>query len=229
MLDNDTFIGISSKNTRLGFIKKVYAILSFMLVTVSVFLIIACCSDAYQVFIKDNLWLGIVAAVVHLITGYGLVCYKSIAREVPKNYIWLSLYTLATGYLVSFISLSHTPEEIIIAASLTAVMVLSITVYACTTKTDFTTCGAFLFVFCVMLIVSSVTLFFIPGQFFSIAISLLSILGFSLYLIYDTQLLVGGKTYQYSTDDYIIAAFQIFIDIIKIFLEILKIVAAAKR
>ncbi len=42
------------------------------------------------------------------------------------------------------------------------------------------------------------------------------------YLIYDTQLLVGGRRQQYTEDDYIIAAIQLYLDIIIIFLEILK-------
>jgi len=47
----------------------------------------------------------------------------------------------------------------------------------------------------------------------------------SLYLIYDTQLICGGKhgrANQISMDDYIFAAIMLYLDILILFLEILK-------
>lgn len=228
--DTDAFIGISSKNTRLGFIRKVYCIVSLMLGCASAAIIISSLSKEYRDFISRNIWLLIVSLIVNIISVYALVCYKSVARTFPKNYIWLSIFTVTESYYLSHLPLAYTGGEMIIAASLTALMVFSLTLYAMTTKTDFTTCGAFLFVFCFMLFVSGIAMFCVEKTFYgAILYSFLGILCFSLYLIYDTQLLIGGHSFQYSMDDYIVAALQIFIDIIRIFLEILKIVAAANR
>lgn len=46
---------------------------------------------------------------------------------------------------------------------------------------------------------------------------------FGIYLIYDTQLIVGGKSHELSVDDYIVGALNLYIDIISIFLDILSI------
>jgi FtsH-binding integral membrane protein len=46
---------------------------------------------------------------------------------------------------------------------------------------------------------------------------------FGFYLIYDTQLIVGGKRYELDYDDYIIGALMIYIDIIALFVELLQI------
>ena len=47
---------------------------------------------------------------------------------------------------------------------------------------------------------------------------------FSMYIVYDTQLIMGGKSrqFQYSLDDYCIAALNIYVDIIQLFLYLLQ-------
>jgi hypothetical protein len=229
MHESDSLIGISSKNTRLGFIRKVYLIVLFLITIVAGFVIMACYWEAYRDFLVNNPWVAIVAFVVQIWTGYGIVCYKSIAREVPKNYIYLTFYATSIAVIVSFVGLIHTRAEIATAAGLTFLLVGSLTIYALTTKTDFTFCGAFLFSFLCLTIVCGVGLAFWPKRIVSIGLSWVTLVLFSVYLIMDTQLIVGGKEYQYSSDDYIVAALQLFIDIVKIFLEILKIFAQASR
>lgn len=59
--------------------------------------------------------------------------------------------------------------------------------------------------------------------------SCLAALVFSLYLVYDTQLILGQKKYSYSLDDSYIAAIQLYTDIIQIFLNLLQILAYFDR
>jgi FtsH-binding integral membrane protein len=58
----------------------------------------------------------------------------------------------------------------------------------------------------------------------TILIATLGVIIFSAYLIYDTQLIIGGKTRQYQIDDYILAAINLYLDITRIFIYILAIV-----
>lgn len=52
---------------------------------------------------------------------------------------------------------------------------------------------------------------------------------FSIYLIYDTQMMLGGKhKYSISPEEYIFAALTLYIDIINIFLYILTIIGVAR-
>jgi FtsH-binding integral membrane protein len=51
----------------------------------------------------------------------------------------------------------------------------------------------------------------------------LAVILFSFYLLFDTQLIMGGKRYQIDIDDYIMAAMILYLDIINIFLQLLKI------
>lgn len=51
---------------------------------------------------------------------------------------------------------------------------------------------------------------------------------YSIYLIIDTQLIFGGKNYELSLDNYIMGAAILYIDIVQIFLQFLKILGDKK-
>ena len=50
---------------------------------------------------------------------------------------------------------------------------------------------------------------------------------FSLYIVYDTQLMMGGShKYSLSPEEYVFAALNIYLDVINLFMYILMIVGA---
>ncbi|ESO03372.1 hypothetical protein HELRODRAFT_80314, partial [Helobdella robusta] len=52
---------------------------------------------------------------------------------------------------------------------------------------------------------------------------------FSMYLVFDTQLLMGDKSNRISEEEYIYAALQLYLDMVQIFLAILQIAGAVKN
>ena len=48
---------------------------------------------------------------------------------------------------------------------------------------------------------------------------------FGIYLIFDTQLIVGNHRISFGVDEYILAALMIYLDLLNIFLEILSILS----
>ena len=47
---------------------------------------------------------------------------------------------------------------------------------------------------------------------------------FSFFIVYDTQLIVGGKhSHEFSIDDYAFAAISLYLDIVQLFLYLLRI------
>lgn len=116
--------------------------------------------------------------------------------------------------MVSFITGLTDPVTVLIAGGLTAAITISLTIYAFTTKTDFTTCGGFLFVCVTVLIIGGIIGIFIKNRWLKLILSILGVLIFGLYLIFDTQLLTGENKHAFSIDDYIIAAMFLYIDII---------------
>ena len=66
---------------------------------------------------------------------------------------------------------------------------------------------------------------FIHNQIYNLIYSCLGALIFSFYIVYDTQLIIGGKhtKYKYDDEDYVIAALSLYLDIINLFIYILEI------
>ena len=53
---------------------------------------------------------------------------------------------------------------------------------------------------------------------------------FSMYIVYDTQLMMGGKhKYSVSPEEYIFAALNLYLDIINLFLFILRIIGSSRK
>jgi len=100
------------------------------------------------------------------------------------------------------------------AGALTAAVTVSLTIYAYKTKTDFTLMGGLLFICLAVLIVAGILSIFIRNKVFRIVYSCLGVIIFGIYLIYDTQLVIGKNARGYSIDDYIPAALNLYLDII---------------
>lgn len=213
----------------MNFIRKVYCILSFQLILTAGFVLLACFSDAYKEFLITHIWIVIVCSVVSIVIFYAMIYIRSFTRKVPLNFIVLGLFTLCESVMVSSITMKYDNKVVGIAAVLTAAMVIALTIYACTTKTDFTVCGGALFVCGVVVIIASFIGFFIRDRVYQLILSCVSTILFSMYLIYDTQLILGKGELALTVDDYIFAAMNLYLDIIMIFIEILKIVGSSNN
>ena len=216
-------------NVRLNFIRKVYLILSAQLVTTFLFVVLSFNSEKFRNFQTANIWLFYVCMVLTIPLMYALACYKKIARSVPLNYFLLFLFTIFESYVVSYICTLYDSQTVLIAAGLTAAIVVALTLYAIFTKTDFTTCGGILVVCCVALFVGGIIGIWVRNKWFRLIMAILGVIVFGIYLVYDTQLTIGKNKNKYSVDDYIMAALNLYIDIIQIFLELLKILAIANN
>lgn len=214
-----------SSNTRLNFIRKVLGILCAQLTLTAIGVAFSCTNQQVFIpFIINNIWLTILAAIFMLITLYALGCYKTVARSVPTNYILLFIFTLCETYLVMGVTTFYDPEVVMAAAILTAVTVGALAVYAVTTKEDFTYCGGAVWAFFFIILTGTLLCIFMrPTYTTRILLSCLIIFICCFYIIYDIQLITGEKAAAFSIDDYVFAAMVIYIDIIRLFIEILRV------
>lgn len=67
-------------------------------------------------------------------------------------------------------------------------------------------------------------IFFIKSDIVTILIAIGIASIYSIYLIIDTQLILGGKNMELIMDNYVLGAVILYIDIIRLFIEILKII-----
>lgn len=84
-------------------------------------------------------------------------------------------------------------------------------------------------IFCLVLLVFGIVAIFWRDPIVQLIYSSLSALLFGFYMIFDIQLVLGTGKYQYTLDDAYMAAIQIYIDIVQLFLHILRIVGQIDR
>ncbi len=117
----------------------------------------------------------------------------NLAREVPINYILLGSFTLMESYMVSFTCSAYDPQIVLMAALMTLAVTISLTVYAWSTKNDFTIFGSLFYIGTALLIMLGITTFLLQSNFLYFFYNAGGVIFYSFYLIYDTQLIAGGK------------------------------------
>ena len=210
---------------RLGFIRKVYGILSIQLFITTIFCFYAMTSKSLKVFMLYHQGIMLLMFFLLLILPCVITCCQGLMRQVPQNYIILLIFTFAESYVVGFICAYSKPEIVFMAAAMTFVMVLSLTFYAINTNNDITMQGGLLFIFSAAILLFIFFGFFIRNSLYSVIISLLCVILFSFYIIYDTQLIMGNRQEMIQIDDYILGAFMIYTDIISLFIQLLNILS----
>lgn len=128
--------------------------------------------------------------------------------------------------VLTFICATYTSESVFVAMLLTLAMSVTLTLYAIFTKTDFTKMGGILMVGAVVLILGSLMMVTGYSKVVDTIFCILGVIVCSGYIIYDTQLIVGGKKHQLSIDDYVIGALMLYADIINLFLYILRLLGS---
>ncbi|KAL3836349.1 hypothetical protein ACJMK2_021872 [Sinanodonta woodiana] len=220
----------SEKSIRLGFIRKVYSILLCQLMVTCAFMTIFLYVDEVKEYSRKNIWLWVVAFVLTFITLIAMACCENVRRQFPMNLIFLSIFTLCESYLLGAVASCYDAEAVLIAAGITAVVALALTIFAFQTKWDFTMMGGLLFVFLIILIVFGILAAIMHNKILEIVYASIGALIFSAYLVFDTQLMLGGKhKYALSPEEYIFAALNLYLDVINLFLFILRIVGAARN
>lgn len=225
---NHNYTTFTMKGVRMGFVKKVFGILSIQMLITASLILYAINQDGFVKFANQNTYLQILCQIILLCILLTLLCCNKFFKKFPLNYFLLFTFTLCESYLVSILCANSDPKDVLISASLTCSVVICLTLYAWITDTDFTTFGGILFVLGIIFIGGSIILIFIKSKVFYIIMTCLGIFLFSLYIIYDVQLIIGKGRYSLDYDDYAIGALILYIDIINLFLEILSLTNATR-
>ena len=162
-------------------------------------------SQAYFMFQIQNMWLIWVAIGTTLFIEIYIFCCDG-GRTFPSNMILLGIFTLCEGYIVSFISSATGYQQgngvVMLAAFLTMgkfylltlAVVIACTMYACYTEEDYTTSSLMVIVLSVILMILFVVTMFTDSPLIRNIYCGVGVLLFSIYLIIDTQMIMGGKS-----------------------------------
>ena len=225
--DKEESISIE-KELRKGFIRKVYGTIFFQLLVTTGVVYYVMINESLQKFMQENVYISLILFVLAIGIMLIIFCTK-LSQKVPINYILLMAFTVLEAIMVSFTTIYFEPLSVLTCAGVTMVVVFGLTMYACFSKRDLTVMGGFLVSLSLILLFLGLIGIFFRSYFYEMFLNCFGVLLTSIYLIFDTQLVIGEKKNFISMDLYILAALTIYIDIIVLFIRILRIFGTKKK
>lgn len=221
-------------NVRIRFIRKVYAILTVQLMVTTGIIAAFMFVPQLNTFAKQNgfaMMLASIAACVLLVAV--LCCCRDLLRSFPLNFIILAAFTVLMAISLSGICIHYKTDEVLMAAGITTVVFLALTIFAMQTAIDFTVCTGFACILLVILMILGIVAAIFPSKILSLIYAGSGAAIFSFYILIDTQLITGGafgkqRAVTLSPEDYILGALELYMDVINLFLYILELVRQLK-
>jgi modulator of FtsH protease len=156
----------------------------------------------------------------------GLMFGVSALRNSVWGIVALLGFTLVAGFFLGPIlqvalHLKNGAQLVGMAAGGTGIIFFSLATIATVTKKDFSFMGKFLFIGLILLIVASLANLFFQVPAMSLTISVIAVLIFSAYILYDVSRIVhGGET------NYVMATLGLFLNIYNLFINLLSLLMA---
>lgn len=166
---------------------------------------------------------GMMGLLIFLGVSFGAFYLIGKNRNNSMGVVFLLAWTGFMGLWLSQIlsvalMFSNGGQLIATAAGGTAVIFFSLATLATVSKRDFSFLGKFLFVGLILLIVASIANIFLNIPSMAIMISVVALLIFSGYILFDVQRIVnGGET------NYVTATLALYLDIYNVFIHLLNI------
>ena len=214
-----------SHQIKLAFIRKVYGLLCTQLLFTGFF------CGATVIYPSSFVWVSNPTLfILSIILSIPLICIThAYKHKYPVNMILLTLFTCLETILISNITLKYSENgmgEIVgIAFLVTGILFWLLSFYTLVSKQDFNFLGGFLFISLGTIFVISIIQLFVHIQILNVLITILGIICFSGYILYDTSQII----HHLGPDDYIEATLMLYLDVINLFLYILECIRTSEN
>jgi len=177
----------------------------------------------------------LVQSAQHPILGFfvffgALFAAQRFSRTFPTNIALTLLATFIAGVWIApllFIMNQSQPGIVTQAALLTFATFGGLSLFAVFSRRDFSAWGSFFFVGFLVLLLTSVLNLFFRNEVASLWLAGGTIFVFGGLLVFDTWRIV--RSGQYGADDYVPAAVSIYVDLLNIFLAILRLLGGRRN
>ena len=213
-----------AKKIRDGFIIKVLGIVLYQITIFFSVILFGYTIKPFRYWLLTSVLSFRIAYITTFLSLIILICFENLFRIVPINYIILTIFAFSYSWILSFFIVLLPPSSVITAFVLTIALVLCLMIYAYRAKTDFTILGGTLFCALILMILCWILYFIVRIKFLYMVYIYGGLILYCIFLLYDMQLILGRGERKYKDDDYILAALNIFLDVINIFVRILWIV-----
>lgn len=208
---------------RRGFVRKVLLLVAIQLLITAGVSIAFYTIDPIRDYLAENQWPVWVCMLISFGILLTIVCVPA-THKFPFDYILLFGFTTFFSVCVGAITGRYSVQAVGLALAVTCATVFGAFFVAAFTKLDLTKISGFLLAVLFGVLAMSIIGIFWRNKWFHFVIALVSAILFTMFLIYDLQMLMGGRSREFDPDMYVIAALNIYIDIIQIFLNVLQII-----
>lgn len=225
--DDDDFkygstVSSSDVTVRHAFIKKVYSILSVQLLFTAIVSLIMV-QPTVTGWVRENTWF----MWIPLVTSFGSLgaLFWKIDQH-PVNLVILGVFTLAEAAAIGTVVSFYETAIVIQALFITLGVFIGLTAFTWQSKYEFDSLAPWLFAgLMVIFTTSMVSIFFPFSRTMDLVLALLGCLVFSGYILYDTHQIQK----KLSPDEYIMGALRLYLDILNLFLQILRVLSNSQR
>jgi FtsH-binding integral membrane protein len=232
-------------SVRVDFIKKTYGLLTYMLlITFATACPFVLRPLETKAFVFEHSWILAVTSAIFLcmycvnfclitstLCGDGsfVSSYIKMFKTFPQNYIFLTVISLAFGVMTGFCCMQYKAQSVLLVFIMTASIIVCLSIYAVRTQADFTGHNMyFMGAICGLMMTSMFCMLF-PGPFTQKIVAGMGAVLFAALIIRDTQMIFGDveasggfRSVEYTIDMYAFAAYQLYLDFINFFLDMLR-------
>jgi FtsH-binding integral membrane protein len=174
-------------------------------------------SVTYRNWVQTNqwmMWVTLFGAFAFL----GLTYWKR--KSYPTNLLFLAGFTAMEAYSISVVVSVFESKIVLQALVFTLGIFIALSLFACQSKYDFTSWQPYLFgTLWVMILFGFMSAFFPYNSKVELGYGIVAALVFSGYILVDTQMIMR----HYHVEEEIAAAISLYLDVINLFLAILRI------
>ena len=199
------------------FVRKVYSILTVQLLATAALSSVSFFSPGYKAWIQTNQWMMWVSLFGAI--GFMLLTFWK-RKSYPTNLLFLAGFTAMEAYSISVVTSFFESKIVLEALIFTLGIFVALTLFACQTKYDFTSWIPYLAgALWVVIIFGFMAAFFPHTSTIELGYGIVCALIFRGYILVDTQLIMR----HYHVEEEIAASISLYLDIINLFLAILRI------
>lgn len=217
-----TNVASASVQIRMDFLRKVYSLLSLQLVLTTAMSGLFMFCQPLKEFVHGSPALVLASAIGSLVLLLALFVYR---HQHPLNLYLLLTFTLLEAVSVATTVTFYDYGTVLQALLLTCAVFAGLTAFTFQSKRDFSKLGAGLFSCLLILIVTSFFRLFFQSDTTELLFAGAGAFLFCGFIIYDTFLLMK----QLSPEEHILASINLYLDIINLFLHILRVLNSLKK
>ncbi len=166
------------------------------------------------------MWVSLIGTFVFL----GLTFWKR--KSYPMNLLFLAGFTAVEAYSIGLIVSFYDSSIVLTALVFTLGIFVALSIFACQSKYDFTHWAPYLFgAIWVLILFGFMSAFFPYNSKVELGYGIIAALIFSGYILVDTQLIMR----HYHVEEEIAAAISLYLDVINLFLAILRILNSQQQ